>query len=238
MSPKAPAENPLVGLLLRETLATLRTLSDLGCRGFEAPPMILETLDRLGRPPAPLPETLEAIRADIGPCTRCRLHAGRQHIVFGEGDPKARLMFIGEGPGYDEDRAGRPFVGQAGQLLNRIIQAIKLTREQVYIANVVKCHPPANRAPEPEEIRTCLPFLKRQIAAVSPAFICTLGNIATQSLLGTGIPISRIRGQWQDFGTIPVLPTYHPAFLLRNPEKKREVWDDMKGLMRAMGIPL
>ena len=141
-------------------------------------------------------------------------------------------MFVGEGPGQEEDRAGEPFVGAAGQLLTRIIEAIKLTREEVYIANIVKCRPPGNRTPQPGEIAACMPFLRRQIAAVRPMFICTLGGCAAQTLLGTTEPISRLRGRFFDVGGIRVLPTFHPAYLLRNPEKKREVWEDMKRLMK------
>jgi DNA polymerase len=142
-------------------------------------------------------------------------------------------MFIGEGPGQDEDRAGEPFVGAAGQLLNRIIEAIKLSRANVYIANVVKCRPPGNRLPEPEEISTCSPFLRRQIAAIRPLFICTLGSCAAQTLLNSSEAVSRLRGRFFDYEGIRVLPTFHPAYLLRNPEKKREVWEDMKLLMKA-----
>jgi DNA polymerase len=141
-------------------------------------------------------------------------------------------MFVGEGPGQEEDRAGEPFVGAAGQLLNRIIEAIALRREDVYIANVVKCRPPGNRLPEPEEIAACLPFLRRQIAAVRPLFICTLGGCAAQTLLDTSQAVSRLRGRFFDFEGIRLLPTFHPAYLLRNPEKKREVWEDMKLLMK------
>lgn len=178
-------------------------------------------------------ETLQAIRADIGDCTRCKLCAGRRHIVFGSGSPKAALMFVGEGPGADEDLQGLPFVGKAGQLLTKIIESIQLERGQVYIANVIKCRPPGNRNPEPDEIATCSPFLFRQIEAVNPRVICALGKIGTQTILQTDAPISRLRGvpvQWR--GRI-VVPTFHPAYLLRNPAAKREVWEDMK-LIRSL----
>jgi DNA polymerase len=177
-------------------------------------------------------ETLADIRAHLGDCQRCKLCHGRTQIVFGTGHPQARLMFIGEGPGQEEDRAGEPFVGAAGKLLNRIIDAIKLRRPEVYIANVVKCRPPGNRLPEPDEIMTCFPFLRRQIAVIRPLFICTLGSCAAQTLLNTSEAVTRLRGRFFDFEGIRVLPTFHPAYLLRNPEKKRDVWEDMKLLMK------
>ncbi len=179
-------------------------------------------------------ETLEEIRADIGECTRCKLHLKRTHIVFGEGNPKAELMFIGEGPGHDEDVTGRPFVGRAGQLLTKIIEAMKLKREDVYICNIIKCRPPNNRAPEPDEVATCEGFLHRQIAVVGPKVIVCLGSVATQNLLKTERKISSFRGQWQDWQGIAVMPTYHPAFLLRNPAMKKEVWEDMKKVMELL----
>jgi DNA polymerase len=221
-----------------EVARALRGLADSGVRGFDCAPDALGTLHSWGRRPpsrqtqSPLPESLEMIREDIGDCQRCKLCRSRTHIVFGAGSPRARLMFIGEGPGQDEDRVGQPFVGAAGQLLTRIIAAIKLRREEVYIANMVKCRPPENRVPEPDEIATCSPFLRRQIAAIRPLFICTLGGCAAQSLLGTTEPISRLRGRLYDYEGVRVLPTFHPAYLLRNPEKKREVWEDMKQLMK------
>ncbi len=173
-------------------------------------------------------ETLEDIRADLGECMRCRLSEKRSSIVFGVGNPKAELMFIGEGPGHEEDRQGIPFVGAAGQLLTKIIQAIDLTREQVYIANVVKCRPPNNREPEPEEAETCRPFLDRQIDAVRPKVICALGRVSALNLLRTDEGITRLRGRIFSYRGAKLVPTYHPAFLLRNPEKKRECWEDMK----------
>jgi len=184
------------------------------------------------------PQTaLEALRAHIGPlCTRCKLGTlGRKQVVFGVGDPRAALMFVGEGPGADEDQQGEPFVGRAGQLLTKIIEAINLTREQVYIANVVKCRPPGNRAPEPDEVATCLPFLRQQIQIVRPKVIVALGASAVQALLATKEPISRLRGRILDFEGAKLVPTFHPAFLLRSPERKRDVWEDMKKV-RAMLI--
>jgi DNA polymerase len=179
-------------------------------------------------------DSLESIVTDMGECQRCKLSTTRTHIVFGEGSPSARLMFVGEAPGFDEDRQGMPFVGKAGQLLTRIIQAINLTREQVYICNVIKCRPPGNRNPEPDEIQSCSPFLNRQIASIEPEFICALGTFAAQTLLKTTQPISRLRGQLYDYNGIRLLPTFHPSYLLRSPDKKREVWEDMKLLMNEM----
>jgi DNA polymerase len=172
--------------------------------------------------------TLEEIRKELGDCKRCKLHRTRKTIVFGEGNPKATLMFIGEGPGYDEDVQGRPFVGKAGQLLTKIIESIKLAREEVYIANIVKCRPPQNRNPEPDEIESCNPFLMKQIRVIQPKIICALGAFAAQTLLKTNAKISDLRGKIFDIEGIKVIPTYHPAFLLRNPERKRDVWEDMK----------
>jgi DNA polymerase len=179
----------------------------------------------------PVNETLEDIRRDLGECQRCKLWSTRTNIVFGEGNPKAELMFVGEGPGADEDATGRPFVGRAGQLLTKMIEAIDLKREDVYIANVVKSRPPGNRAPESDEVKACIPFLFRQIAAIHPKLIVALGNPAMQALLDTKIGITKMRGHFQDYPRIPgikVLPTFHPAYLLRSPDKKREAWEDLK----------
>jgi DNA polymerase len=176
-------------------------------------------------------ETLEDIRLDLGDCQRCKLWSTRTNLVFGEGNPKAELMFVGEGPGADEDASGRPFVGRAGQLLTKMIEAIQLKREDVYIANVVKSRPPENRAPEKDETEACSPFLYRQIAAIRPKLIVTLGNPSTQTLLNTKEGITRLRGHFQAYPRlkgIKVLPTFHPAFLLRSPDKKREAWEDLK----------
>jgi uracil-DNA glycosylase family 4 len=184
---------------------------------------------------APISEnSLESIVTDMGQCLRCKLSKTRTHIVFGAGSPSAALMFVGEAPGFDEDQQGIPFVGKAGQLLTRIIQAINLTRDQVYICNVVKCRPPGNRNPEPDEILACSPFLDRQIASIQPDYICALGTFAAQTLLKTTQPISKLRGQFYDYNGIRLLPTFHPSYLLRNPDKKREVWEDMKRLMNEM----
>ena len=173
---------------------------------------------------------LGAVREDIGECTRCKLHTlGRTKVVFGTGHPRAELMFVGEAPGADEDEQGEPFVGRAGQLLTKIIEAIGLTREQVYIANVIKCRPPANRNPEPDEVATCEPFLFQQIDIIRPRVIVALGTHAAHALLKTDAPISRIRGVVHEFrGGSKLIPTFHPAYLLRSPDRKRDVWEDMK----------
>lgn len=178
--------------------------------------------------------TLEQIRMELGDCRRCKLHRMRRTIVFGEGNPKAGLMLIGEGPGYDEDVQGKPFVGKAGQLLTKILQAIEIQREEVYIANIIKCRPPQNRNPEPGEIESCHPFLLKQIQAIEPRIICALGTFAAQTLLKTDAKITSLRGKAYDFSGIQIFPTYHPAYLLRNPEKKREVWEDMKQIAKAL----
>jgi uracil-DNA glycosylase len=175
-------------------------------------------------------ESLAEIKIDIGPlCMRCKLcNLGRSQTVFGVGNPKARLMFVGEAPGEDEDKKGEPFVGRAGQLLTKIIEAIGMTREQVYIANVIKCRPPGNRNPEPDEVAACEPFLFRQIDVIQPKVIVPLGKFAAQCLLKTTDPITRLRGRRFDYRGSVLIPTFHPAYLLRNPSAKREVWEDMK----------
>jgi uracil-DNA glycosylase family 4 len=183
--------------------------------------------------------TLAALREHIGDCRRCKLAGGRTHLVFGIGNPSAALMFVGEGPGADEDRQGEPFVGRAGQLLTEIVtKGMKLRREDVYIANVIKCRPPGNRNPEPDEIAACMPFLARQIELVGPRVIVALGTFAAQTLLGVKTPITRMRGVWQDYRGIKVMPTFHPAYLLRNPNDKRLVWADIKVVMAELGLPV
>jgi len=174
-------------------------------------------------------QALQAIRAEIGDCTRCKLHRlGRRQIVFGVGNPSADLMFVGEAPGADEDVQGIPFVGRAGQLLTKIIEAIGLRRDDVYIANVIKCRPPDNRNPEPDEVETCEPFLFQQIDRIKPKVIVALGTFAAKALLKTQDPISRLRGRAFDYRGATLIPTFHPAFLLRSPDRKRDVWEDMK----------
>jgi len=183
-------------------------------------------------PPSPSILTLKEVREELGDCRRCKLHSTRTNIVFGAGNPRALLVFVGEGPGRDEDLQGKPFVGLAGQLLTKIIQSIQLTREEVYIANIIKCRPPGNRNPEPDEIRACEPFLIKQLQAIRPKLICALGTFAAQTLLKTEERISLLRGRFHPYQGIPVMPTYHPAYLLRNPQFKRDVWEDMKKIKK------
>jgi DNA polymerase len=198
-----------------------------------------------GAPPAARPpaldgsgETLAAIRADLGDCTRCKLCAGRKNIVFGTGNPTAPLLFVGEGPGAEEDVQGEPFVGAAGQLLNRMIAAMGFARQDVYIANVVKCRPPGNRNPEPDEIAVCSPFLLRQVGSVRPKVIVTLGKFAAQTLLATEAPVGTLRGRLHPFvvagESISLMPTYHPAYLLRTPSMKKVVWEDLQVVMAEL----
>ena len=193
-------------------------------------PAVAQPSDAAGPSTArPAAEPLTLIRSDLGDCTRCKLHAlGRRQIVYGVGNPHADLMFVGEAPGADEDVQGEPFVGRAGQLLTKIIEAIGLTRADVYIANVIKCRPPGNRNPEPDEVEQCEPFLFRQIDSISPRVIVALGKFAAQSLLRTNDPITRLRGREFRCRNAILIPTYHPAYLLRTPSAKRDVWEDMK----------
>jgi uracil-DNA glycosylase family 4 len=182
-------------------------------------------------------ETLEVLRGFIGDCRRCRLHLERRKLVFGKGNPRARLVFVGEGPGKDEDIAGEPFVGEAGRLLTRIIEnGMGLRRRDVYICNVVKCRPPGNRDPEKDEVETCLPFLEQQLRIIAPEVICTLGRVASQTLLGDEFRITRDRGTWRSYKGIPLMPTFHPAHVLRNSDARRPVWEDVKEIMRRLGM--
>jgi uracil-DNA glycosylase len=181
-------------------------------------------------------DTLELIRENLGECTRCRLHKQRNKIVFGAGNPRAELVFVGEGPGHDEDVQGLPFVGRAGKLLTQMIEAMGLAREDVYICNVVKCRPPENRKPEDNEVATCSPYLYRQLDVIAPKAIVCLGGVAAQTLLKTKDPISRFRGTWFDFRNTKLLATYHPAYLLRNPNAKGEVWKDLQKVMVLLGL--
>jgi DNA polymerase len=222
----------------RNLAAHLKYFEELGVRGVSRDPRWRERApageadgagaaeDPAGDPPAALDE----IRAVLGDCTRCKLHTlGRTQIVFGVGNPQARLMFVGEAPGADEDIQGEPFVGRAGQLLTKIIQSIGLERADVYIANVIKCRPPGNRNPEPDEVAECRPFLFRQIDTIRPRVVVALGTHAAHALLETETPISRLRGQVIPFRHgASLIPTFHPAYLLRSPDKKRDVWEDMK----------
>jgi DNA polymerase len=193
-------------------------------------PSLFEAIDRVEN------DTLERIREDLGECTRCRLHLQRNKIVFGAGNPRAELVFVGEGPGHDEDVQGLPFVGRAGKLLTQMIEAMGLTREQVYICNVVKCRPPENRKPEDDEVATCSPYLYRQLDVIAPKAIVCLGATAAQALLKTKDSISRFRGNWLDYRGTKLMVTYHPAYLLRNPNAKGEVWKDLQKVMAHLGL--
>ncbi len=177
---------------------------------------------------------LQVVRDELGDCQRCKLRSKRTNIVFGVGNPDAALVFVGDAPGADEDRTGEPFVGAAGQLLTKMIEAMGLGRDEVYICNILKCRPPGNRNPEPDEIAECEPFLKKQLAAIRPRMIVALGKFAAQCLLRSDAPISKLRGAWKEYEGIPLMPTYHPAFLLRTPSAKREVWNDLQEVMREL----
>ena len=183
-------------------------------------------------------ESLEIISAELQGCARCKLHTGRKTIVFGEGNPHAELVFVGEGPGEQEDIQGRPFVGKAGQLLDKMIEAIGLKREQVYIVNVVKCRPPGNRNPEPDEIGQCSPFLYRQLDLIRPKIVVALGKFAVQTLLQTDEGITKIRGKFRTYRGAKLMPTFHPAYLLRNPESKREAWLDLQAVAQELGLKI
>ena len=192
--------------------------------------------------PDPAPSSTNAaqlaqLAASVTDCQACRLHESRRQVVFGTGNPAADLVFVGEAPGHDEDVQGEPFVGPAGQLLTRIIQAIGLTRQDVYILNVIKCRPPQNRNPLPDEVAACRPIIEKQLACLRPRVICALGNFAAQALLRTDERISRLRGRFHLMGDILVRPTFHPAYLLRNPQDKRKVWEDMQDIQRELGLP-
>ncbi len=195
-----------------------------------AGPSLFEAFDKVPD------DNLLKIRTDLGECTRCKLHKGRNKIVFGDGNPKAELVFVGEGPGHDEDMQGLPFVGRAGKLLTQMIEAMGLQRRDVYICNVVKCRPPENRAPERDEVEQCSPFLLRQIDTIAPKVIVCLGSTAAQTVLETNRGISQFRGQWLEFRGRKLMATYHPAYLLRNPSAKSEVWKDLQKVMAVLGL--
>jgi len=204
------------------------------------PPQKEDLFESVGKPESGTSDPVKAlqiIREDLGDCTRCRLHKqGRKQIVFGVGNPKSRLMFIGEAPGADEDEQGEPFVGRAGQLLNSMIKAMGLERSQVYIANIIKCRPPGNRTPERDECETCSPFLMRQIAVIQPEAIVALGAVAARTLLAINAPMADLRGRWYDFRGTKLAVTYHPAFLLRDPRQKKEAWKDLQMVMKELGL--
>lgn len=203
----------------------------------QAIPVAPEEAEFLTHPGVRASQTLPALRAVIGDCERCKLAPHRTQIVFGVGNPDADLVFVGEAPGADEDARGEPFVGRAGQLLTEIIvKGMKIRRQDVYIANIIKCRPPQNRDPEPDEIAACEPFLKHQLALIKPKVIVTLGKFAAQCLLKTRTPITRLRGVWATYQGIPLMPTFHPAYLLRNPSDKRLVWQDIQQVMKVLGL--
>lgn len=221
-----PVENARV--LLADVRRYLETLRDAGCRE-----LYLEK-------PIPMARTREDLLAElekqVSVCTKCGLSRDRTQTVFGQGNPKAQLVFVGEAPGAEEDRQGLAFIGRAGQLLTRIVEAMGLRREDVFICNVLKCRPPGNRDPEMSEIISCEPYLLRQLELIRPEVMVALGRVAIQTLLRDKTPISRIRGKWHDYHGIPLMPTFHPAYLLRNPAEKRRVWEDMQEVMRKLGI--
>jgi uracil-DNA glycosylase len=234
-STQIPSEEPTLPKTLRKP--------DLQKLAASAPPKPVP----LPLPAAPAPslfdaankiadDTLLRIREDLGECTRCKLHKHRHTIVFGDGNPKAELVFVGEGPGADEDAQGLPFVGRAGKLLTQMIEAMGLQRKDVYICNVVKCRPPENRTPEEDEVSTCSPFLLRQLDVISPRVIVCLGAVAAKTLLKTNRGISQFRGQWLDYRSSKLMATYHPAYLLRNPNAKPEVWKDLQKVMAVLGL--
>jgi DNA polymerase len=202
--------------IIKDLKEFLKTQRDAGQEWLSLPKHILG------------PTILAEVKASMQNCTNCKLSSSRIRIVFGEGSPNARLFFIGEAPGAEEDRTGRPFIGKAGELLTKIIQAINLSRDQVYISSVIKCRPPGNRNPEPDEIIACKPFIIKQIQAIQPSIICTLGSVATQVILNNNEPITKCRGKFHECKGIHVMPTFHPAYLLRNPKDKKLVWEDMQ----------
>jgi uracil-DNA glycosylase len=226
-------ENPIKELrqLVDNLSDWLRYQRRLGWRGL---PGKVELQIQEIEPAADKIPSLEEIRAEMGDCRRCKLYGGRKNLVFGDGPATARLMFVGEAPGADEDRQGIPFVGAAGQLLNKMLDRLGLRREEVYIANILKSRPPGNRDPEADEIAACLPFLEMQIRAIRPRVIVTLGRISTQALLGTKEPLTRLRGRWQRYHDIRVMPTFHPSYLLRAPQERRKTWDDMQQVMEYL----
>jgi uracil-DNA glycosylase family 4 len=256
--PDRPAQDELPALLtvIRAHVDYQRRLGVLGYPPAPAPvavpapppataaslegraPAVVETPDLFAEPGVTRADSLEELREAIGDCQRCKLAPHRTNLVFGVGNPRARLVFVGEGPGADEDAKGEPFVGRAGQLLTEIItKGMRLARSDVYIANVIKCRPPGNRNPEPDEVASCEPFLIRQIELIAPEVIVALGKFAAQTLLRTKTPITQLRGRWFDYHGIRLMPTFHPAYLLRNPADKRLVWQDIRQVMERLGLP-
>jgi len=217
----------LVGAL-NDWLRFQRRLGRAGVRREAGPPAAAPAAAPSERP------TLAQVREELGDCRRCKLSQGRTNIVFGQGSPQARLMFVGEGPGAEEDAQGLPFVGEAGRLLNNMLNKLGLQREEVYIANVVKCRPPGNRDPEADEVAACLPFLRRQVESIRPRVLVALGRVAAHALLETNTPLTRLRGQWQHFGKVPLMPTFHPSYLLRFPRERHKTWEDMQRVMKEL----
>ena len=222
-------------MALHDIIQQLEFFRDIGIESVrlaaeepDTPHVVASVPDSAPEAPAASKDSLDAIRSDIGDCQRCKLAPTRTTIVFGSGNPNAEIVFVGEAPGYEEDQQGLPFVGEAGRLLTKIIESIGISRDDAYICNILKCRPPNNRNPEPDEVLVCSPFLKRQIAAIRPKVVCCLGKFAAQTMLQSGAPISKLRGEFHDIDGMRVIATFHPAYLLRSPEKKREVWEDMK----------
>ena len=266
MSDGAPVYDAEVATLAAEALRHLEWLAAAGVRELPPTPLLQQAIPPIpSRPgqghgeggalprtterrehdtrphdarPADAGAALQAIREELGDCARCKLSSGRHLLVFGVGNPNAELVFVGEGPGEEEDRQGEPFVGRAGQLLTRMIEAMGYGRADVYIANVVKCRPPGNRNPEPEEIEACEPFLRAQLAAIRPRVIVALGKFAAQTLLRSSTPISRLRGRWHEYEGVKLMPTFHPAYLLRSPDEKKKAWEDLQLVMKELGKPL
>lgn len=230
------SSEPAGGDPRRQVKGWLEFLHQAGCPGL---PVTEEDVVNEARPETNThgTETLETVRLELGDCRRCKLSDDRNQLVFGEGNPVADLMFVGEAPGRDEDRQGRPFVGRAGQLLTKIIEAIGLKREEVYIANILKCRPPENRNPEPDEVASCSPFLFQQIEAIQPRVIVALGAYAARTLLDTDRAISKLRGRFHEYRGTQLMPTYHPSYLLRNPGAKRPVWEDMQLVRDLLNEP-
>jgi len=226
--------------LIDELIRSLRQIAKQGWLGIDCSSEALLIIEKWGKKKevTRVSDTLAYIQKDLGQCQRCALCQSRTRIIFGSGDPNAKLMFIGAEIESEDDLKGEPFLGEAGQLLTRILAAMKLTRKDVYLSNIVKCCPPNNRNPQKPEIDACKPFLERQIAAIAPLVICSLGGLATQTLLKTDQPISKLRGRFCDFNGIKVMPIFHPAELLRHPEKKRDTWMDIQEIMRRLNIPV
>ena len=254
-SESSPSESePTLVELIRSVQAYVDYEMEHGSTATHVSPDVLKELANLNSeptsaPPEPLMATSDTTNADpekqladiatvVAACTQCPLHTGRTNSVPGEGNPRPDILFVGEGPGADEDEQGRPFVGRSGQLLTKMINAMGYEREEIHIANIVKCRPPNNRAPTPEEMLTCLPYLKQQIAILKPKVIVALGATAVKALLNEKTGISKLRGNWHSFEETPLMPTFHPAYLLRDPHKKKDAWDDLKAVLKHLGKPV